>query len=60
MKTFSATEVAQHNKRGDLWVTIDYEVYDLSKFVDLHPGGPTVLLDADIGKRIANYSMTNY
>ncbi|KAF5341546.1 hypothetical protein D9758_012578 [Tetrapyrgos nigripes] len=63
MKAFSASEVAQHNKRGDLWVIIDSEVYDLSKFSDLHPGGPTVLLDADIGELglgMYDYVRANY
>lgn len=34
----------QHNKEDDLWIIIDSAVYDLSKFVDLHPGGAHVLL----------------
>lgn len=38
--SFSEDEVAQHNGVGDLWVIIDGEVYDLSDFMDEHPGGP--------------------
>lgn len=31
------------------WVIIDSSVYDISKFVTLHPGGLSVLLNEDIG-----------
>ncbi|TDL25501.1 acyl-CoA dehydrogenase NM domain-like protein [Rickenella mellea] len=47
-KTFTLEEVAKHNKPGDLWVVVDAKVYNLSRFVDLHPGGASVLLDADV------------
>eukprot|EP00040_Diaphanoeca_grandis_P010173 m.52121 g.52121 ORF g.52121 m.52121 type:complete len:512 (-) comp21545_c0_seq1:133-1668(-) len=43
--TYSTKEVAKHNKEGDLWVTIQGNVYDLSSFADLHPGGTIPLLD---------------
>ncbi len=32
-------EVVLHNKRGDMWLTIDGRVYDVSKFAAMHPGG---------------------
>ncbi|KAN0093234.1 Acyl-CoA dehydrogenase/oxidase, N-terminal and middle domain containing protein [Tylopilus felleus] len=38
----------QHNTPDDLWIIIDSNVYDISRFKDLHPGGTTVLLDDDI------------
>ncbi|THU77719.1 acyl-CoA dehydrogenase NM domain-like protein [Dendrothele bispora CBS 962.96] len=53
MKEYTTQEISKHNKRSDLWVIIDSEVYDLSKFVDLHPGGPTVLLDDDVAGKDA-------
>lgn len=31
------------------WVIVDSIVYDLSKFAEIHPGGISVLLDADVG-----------
>lgn len=37
-KTFSKDEVASHNKGDNLWVIIDQDVYDVSKFQEEHPG----------------------
>jgi alkylation response protein AidB-like acyl-CoA dehydrogenase/predicted heme/steroid binding protein len=38
-KTFTAEDVAKHNTGDDLWVSIDDNVYDLTKFTMFHPGG---------------------
>ena len=37
-KTFSKDDVASHNKPDSLYITIDGDVYDLTKFQDDHPG----------------------
>jgi hypothetical protein len=34
-----ADEVSRHNKVGDMWIIVDDDVYDISKFAMLHPGG---------------------
>ncbi|KAF2213520.1 hypothetical protein CERZMDRAFT_38930 [Cercospora zeae-maydis SCOH1-5] len=39
----SPTEVAKHSQEGDLWVSIRGNVYDVSTFVEEHPGGEEVL-----------------
>ncbi|KAL1983262.1 hypothetical protein VTN96DRAFT_360 [Rasamsonia emersonii] len=36
-------EVAKHNKPDDCWCIIDHRVYDLTDFLDAHPGGSVVL-----------------
>jgi cytochrome b involved in lipid metabolism len=38
-KSFSASDVASHNKADNLWIIVDEDVYDLTKFQDEHPGG---------------------
>ena len=37
--TYSTSDVASHNKGDNLWIIVDEDVYDLTKFQDEHPGG---------------------
>lgn len=43
-KQFTADEVAQHSKPGDCFVTLHGHVYDVTSYIDQHPGGKQVLL----------------
>ncbi|KAL1612720.1 hypothetical protein SLS60_000949 [Paraconiothyrium brasiliense] len=40
---FSTADVASHNKADNLWIIVDEDVYDLTKFQDDHPGGKKIL-----------------
>lgn len=40
----TAAEVAAHRRRGDAWTVIRGRVYDVSRYVDFHPGGAAMLL----------------
>ncbi|KAF2643373.1 acyl-CoA dehydrogenase-like protein [Massarina eburnea CBS 473.64] len=40
---FSAADVASHNKADNLYIIVDEDVYDLTKFQDDHPGGKKIL-----------------
>ncbi|KAF2741901.1 acyl-CoA dehydrogenase NM domain-like protein, partial [Sporormia fimetaria CBS 119925] len=42
-KRFSAADVASHNKADNLYIIVDEDVYDLTKFQDEHPGGKKIL-----------------
>ena len=42
-QTFTLEEIAQHNTAQDCWMAIDGTVYDLSTFIDQHPGGDDIL-----------------
>lgn len=44
-KVISLEELKQHSNRDDLWLAINGKIYDVSGFVDEHPGGEEVLLD---------------
>lgn len=45
LQQFTATQVATHKSRRDLWVIIHGKVYNISKFVSEHPGGEDILLE---------------
>ena len=38
-RKITAAELSQHNTQQDCWVAIHGRVYDLTDFVDEHPGG---------------------
>ena len=42
-QTFSTSDVAAHKSKDDLWIIVDEDVYDLTKFQDEHPGGAKIL-----------------
>jgi cytochrome b involved in lipid metabolism len=37
-KTFTQADVASHNKGDSLWIVVDGDVYDVTKFQEDHPG----------------------
>ncbi len=47
LEEYSLEQVARHRTRGDMWVTINGLVLNVSDFIDAHPGGaPAIMLYA--------------
>ncbi|CEJ82499.1 Putative Cytochrome b5-like Heme/Steroid binding domain containing protein [[Torrubiella] hemipterigena] len=43
-QTYSTAEVGKHkDKDSGIWIIIENDVYDVSQFIDEHPGGPRVI-----------------
>lgn len=42
-KTFTMAEIATHNSKTDCWTVISGQVYELTDFVNRHPGGNEVV-----------------
>ncbi|OTF75860.1 hypothetical protein BLA29_009662 [Euroglyphus maynei] len=45
LKTFTLAEVAEHNEKKSVWIVIHDFVYDVTPFLDEHPGGEEVLIE---------------
>ncbi|KAK4598868.1 hypothetical protein ACB098_03G193100 [Castanea mollissima] len=45
-KLYSMQEASEHNTKDDCWVVIDGKVYDVTTYLDEHPGGDDVVLAA--------------
>ncbi|AQZ13889.1 CYB5 (YNL111C) [Zygosaccharomyces parabailii] len=44
-KIYTFEQVAEHNTPQDAWLIIDGKVYDVTAFVEEHPGGDEIVLD---------------
>eukprot|EP01132_Coremiostelium_polycephalum_P009673 gene9673-11858_t len=44
-KVYTLEEVSKHNSREDCWTIINGNVYDVTKFLDDHPGGADDLIN---------------
>jgi len=44
-KVYKLSEVAEHNTGDDMWMAIHNKVYDVTAFIEEHPGGMEVLVE---------------
>ena len=44
-KIITLAEMQEHNTVESLWISIHNQVYDVTEFLDEHPGGEEVLID---------------
>jgi len=44
LKTFTWEELSKHNTPDDAYVAVRGSVYDITNFINRHPGGEDVLL----------------
>jgi len=51
-KSFTTAEVAQHKGADSMYIIVDSSVYDITNFLNEHPGGPKIL------KRVAGKDAT--
>ncbi|OAY68568.1 cytochrome B5-like protein [Ananas comosus] len=45
-RTYTKKEVSVHNTRKDCWIIIKDKVYDVTPYVEEHPGGDAILNNA--------------
>lgn len=45
-KVYKLEDVSRHNTHQDCWIVIGGKVYDVTKFLEDHPGGDEVLISA--------------
>lgn len=38
------SDLKRHNRRGDLWMALGGKVYNCTRYLDFHPGGPQQLM----------------
>ncbi|MCL7036357.1 hypothetical protein MKW94_020671 [Papaver nudicaule] len=46
LKSFPLSEITLHSSKSDCWLTIHGKVYDVTNFLEDHPGGEDVLLES--------------
>ena len=54
MKQYTPEDVEQHNTQEDCWIIVNGNVYDITNFLSIHPGGSSIVLSV-AGKDATDY-----
>ena len=46
LQEYTSADVAKHNSKGDVWIVVKGKVYDVTPYVEEHPGGLAILRNA--------------
>lgn len=52
---YNAATVGTHNSAGNCWVIVGSIVYNVTNYVSIHPGGPSVFNSSTCGHDISSY-----
>ncbi|XP_044790739.1 cytochrome b5 isoform X3 [Bubalus kerabau] len=55
VKYYTLEEIQKHNNSKSTWLILHYKVYDLTKFLEEHPGGEEVLREQAGGDATENF-----
>ncbi|ESO95612.1 hypothetical protein LOTGIDRAFT_144558 [Lottia gigantea] len=55
LKTYRLEEISKHKTAKSTWLVIHDEVYDVTKFLEEHPGGEEVLLEQAGGEATESF-----
>ncbi|PRD34309.1 UNVERIFIED_CONTAM: Cyt-b5 [Trichonephila clavipes] len=59
-KTYTLEEISEHQDRKSAWILIHGNVYDVTKFLEEHPGGEEVLLEQADKQKIVEIEEKNH
>ena len=54
MKQYTKEEISLHKNKQDCWIIIRNKVYDITSFLNIHPGGSGILMTVG-GKDATEY-----
>ena len=46
LPTYTRNQVKLHNRINDCWITIGGNIYNVTSFLDEHPGGESVIMES--------------
>lgn len=55
----SLSEISKHNQKSDCWLLINNQVYDVTSFLRLHPGGSSTIIPFCGGEATSAFNSQN-